>query len=201
MWVIYADTTDVSTVTLIAGNFCLLQRINTCQKEGAMPFIKPATVAVIVQLLIVFFSIASAETRSIQTELINELHHWIDTTTALPTAGTPVTTVFVNAQERTETSEMASTIGSVPRGLYDPDTGTITLVRSRSEENPQDVAVFLHELVHHRQGGRHSYCEAAKEHAAYHAQKDWLAERELTLYVNRIAIILASSCAARDHHP
>ena len=166
-----------------------------------MLFIKRATVAAIVQLLIAFFSIASAETRSIQTELINELHHWIDTTTALPTAGTPATIVFVDAQERAEPSEMASMIGSVPRGLYDPDTGTITLVRPWSEENPQDVAVFLRELVHHRQGGKHYYCEAAKERAAYHAQKDWLAERELTLDVNWIAIILASSCAARDHHP
>ncbi len=55
MWVIYVDTTDLSTVTPLAGNFRLLQRINTCQKEGALPFIKRDTVAVIVQLLIVFF--------------------------------------------------------------------------------------------------------------------------------------------------
>lgn len=166
-----------------------------------MFFTKRATVAVAAQLLIAFSSIAGAETHSIQAGLTEELHHWIDTTTALPAAGTPATIVFVDARELAEPSEMASMIGSVPRGLYGPDTGTITLVRPWSAEKPQDVAVLLHELVHHRQSGKHYYCEAAKEYAAYNVQKDWLAERELPLDVNWIAVVLASSCAARDIHP
>ncbi len=162
---------------------------------------KRATFAVAAQLLFAFLNVAGAETGYIQTELVEELHHWIDTTTALPTAVTPAKIVFVDAQDVAEPSEMASMIGSVPRGLYDPDIGTITLVNPWSAENPQDVAVLLHELVHHRQGGNHFYCEAAKEYAAYHVQKDWLAERELPLDVNWIAVVLASSCAARDIHP
>ncbi|AXI56378.1 hypothetical protein C1J05_19370 [Sulfitobacter sp. JL08] len=160
-----------------------------------------ATVAVAAQLLIAYSSIAGAEPSSIQAGLIEELHYWIDTTTVLPAADTSATIVFVDAQDLAEPSEMASMIGSTPRGLYDPDTGTISLVRPWSAENPQDVAVLLHELVHHRQGGKHFYCEAAKEHAAYHVQKNWLAEREITLDVNWIAIVLASSCAVRDTHP
>ncbi len=166
-----------------------------------MLFTKRATVAVAAQLLIAFSSIAGAEPRSIQAGLIDELNHWIDTTTALPAADIPANIELVDSQDVIEPSEMASMIGSIPRGLYDPDTGTISLVRPWSAENPQDVAVLLHELVHHRQGGKHFYCEAAKEHAAYHVQKNWLAERELTLDVNWIAIVLASSCAARDIHP
>lgn len=166
-----------------------------------MLFTKRATVAVAAQLLFACSSIAGAETRSIQTGLIEELHHWIDTTTDLPTADTPAAIVFMDAQDVAEPSEMASIIGSKPRGLYDPETGTITLVRPWSAEDPQDVAVLLHELVHHRQGGKHFYCEAAKEYAAYHVQKDWLAERELPLDVNWIAVVLASSCTARDIHP
>ena len=160
-----------------------------------------ATVAVAAQLLIAYSSIAGAEPSSIQAGLIEELHYWIDTTTVLPAADTSATIVFVDARDLAEPSEMASMIGSTPRGLYDPDTGTISLVRPWSADKPQDVAVLLHELVHHRQDGKHFYCEAAKEHAAYHVQKNWLAERELTLDVNWIAIVLASSCAVRDIHP
>jgi hypothetical protein len=159
-----------------------------------------ATFAVAAQLLIAYSSIAGAEPSSIQAGLIEELHYWIDTTTALPAADTSATIVFVDARDLAEPSEMASMIGSTPRGLYDPDTGTISLVRPWSADKPQDVAVLLHELVHHRQDGKHFYCEAAKEHAAYHVQKNWLAERELTLDVNWIAIVLASSCAVRDIH-
>lgn len=166
-----------------------------------MLFTKRATVAVAAQLLIAFSNIAGAETRSIQAGLIDQLNHWIDTKTALPPADISVNIELVDSQDVIEPSEMASMIGNIPRGLYDPDTGTISLVRPWSAENPQDVAVLLHELVHHRQGGKHFYCEAAKEHAAYHVQKNWLAERELTLDVNWIAIVLASSCAARDIHP
>ena len=160
-----------------------------------------ATVAVAAQLLIAYSSIAGAEPSSIQAGLIEELQYWIDTTTALPAADTSATIVFVDARDLAKPSEMASMIGGTPRGLYDPDTGTISLVRPWSAENPQDVAVLLHELVHHRQGGKHFYCEAATEHAAYHVQKNWLAEREITLDVNWIAIVLASSCAVRDIHP
>lgn len=154
-----------------------------------------------VPFLIAFSSVAKADTRVIGPGVIAELHHWIDTTTDLPAADRPASVVFRDAQDVTAPSEMASLIGSRPRGSYDPDTGTITLVRPWSVENPQDVAVLLHELVHHRQSGKHYYCQAAKEHAAYHIQKAWLADRDLPLDVNWIAVVLASSCAARDIHP
>ena len=159
-----------------------------------------ATVAVAAQLLFACTIPASAETANVDSSLIEELHHRIDTSTDLPTADMKPTIVFADPQDIEKPSEIASMIGGTPRGLYDPDTHTITLIRPWSADNPQDVAVLLHELVHHRQGGKHFYCEAAKEHTAYHLQKDWLAERGHPLDVNWIAVVLASSCASRDIH-
>jgi len=166
-----------------------------------MLFAKCTTVAVVAQLLVAFSSAAEAEPGSVHARLVEDLHQWIDTSTDLPAEAAPATIVFVDVQDVADPGEIATMIGRSPRGLYDPDTGTITLVRPWSAENPQDVSVLLHELVHHRQSGKHYYCAAAKEHAAYNAQKDWLAERDLSLDVNWIAVVLASSCAARDIHP
>lgn len=162
---------------------------------------KCVLVAVAAKLLLACSGTVAAETPPIPAGLVTELHHWIDTTTDLPAETTPARFVFADAQDLADPSEMASMIGSKPRGLYDPESGTITLIRPWSPANPQDVAVLLHELVHHRQGGKHYYCEAAKEYTAYHVQKDWLAESERPLDVNWIAVVLASSCVARDIHP
>ncbi len=152
-------------------------------------------------LLFAIATVAQAETASVRHALTAELELWIDVATELPSAAVPAKIVFADPQDIAEPSEMASLIGGRPRGMYDPDSGTITLVRPWSADNPQDVAVLLHELVHHRQENEHYYCEMAKEHSAYHLQQEWLAERGLTLSVNWIAIVLASSCAARDVHP
>nr|WP_069300746.1 DUF6647 family protein [Neptunicoccus sediminis] len=61
--------------------------------------------------------------------------------------------------------------------------------------------MLLHELVHHRQNNMHYYCEAAKEFAAYKTQRAWLEERGLSLNVNWIGVVLASSCTPKDIHP
>ncbi|RFP89826.1 hypothetical protein DZK27_05020 [Rhodobacteraceae bacterium 63075] len=166
-----------------------------------MLFTKRATVAVAAGLHIAFSGLAMAEPPSIDARLLDALHHWIDNATDLPAADKPANIVFADPQDLAQPGEMASMIGSHPRGLYEPATATITLVRPWSTDNLQDVAVLLHELVHHRQGGKHFYCEAAKEYDAYEVQKDWLAQRDLPLDVNWIGIVLASSCAARDVHP
>ena len=160
-----------------------------------------AAVAAAAPILFAVSNVAGAESVPVRTALIEELHLWIDAETDLPAAERPAKIIFADLRDVAEPSDMASMIGSKPRGIYDPDTGTITLVRPWSADDPQDVAVLLHELVHHRQGGEHYYCEMAKEHAAYRLQQDWLAERDLALNVNWIAVVLASSCAARDIHP
>lgn len=71
-----------------------------------------------------------------------------------------------------------------------------------SARDPQDVAVLLHELVHHRQAGaRHYYCPGAQEPLAYELQRDWLAERGLETRINWIAVRLEAGCTPRDIHP
>lgn len=163
--------------------------------------LKCATFAVAAQLIISVSIEAMADTPEIPTTLIEDLHVWIDATSDLPRMHPPANIVFAEPHEVTDPSEMAATIGNVPRGLYSPRSGEITLVLPWSVSNPQDVSVLLHELVHHRQNGKHYYCETAKEETAYSLQSQWLAERGKTLNVNWIAVILASSCAPRDIHP
>jgi hypothetical protein len=87
------------------------------------------------------------------------------------------------------------------RGLYDPETDTIYLVRPWDLEEAEDVAVLLHELVHHRQAPHHWYCAGAQEPPAYRLQDAWLAERGLQAEVNWIAVILEGGCQRRDFHP
>lgn len=160
-----------------------------------------ATLAVAAQLFAAISTEAFAERAEIPATLVEELNSWIDTATDLPRAREPAKIDFAEPGDLTETSKMAYAIGKVPRGLYEPGTGKITLVRPWSADNPQDAAVLLHELIHHRQEGKHFYCEAAREHSAYSWQRDWLGQRDQPLNVNWIAVVLASSCAARDIHP
>jgi len=161
---------------------------------------KRATLAVAALFHFAFSQAAAADDPDIDPALIEQIDAWIDTATDLPAAAGPVRIAFADAAEVAVPGELASAIGRRPRGLYDPATQTITLVRPWSAGDPQDLSVLVHELIHQRQGSKHYYCEAAKEHAAYHAQKVWLAERGLPLEVNWIAVVLASSCIPRDIH-
>ena len=163
--------------------------------------LKRVTLAVTAKISIALSTAALADTPVIPPTLLEELHAWIDAASDLPRPSDPAKIVFADPHEVTEPSKMAAVIGNVPRGLYAPETGEITLVLPWSAQDPHDVSVLLHELVHHRQNAKHYYCEAAKEHTAYKLQKAWLAERHLTLDVNWVAVILASSCTPRDIHP
>lgn len=135
-----------------------------------------------------------------QQTLVASLERWIDENTDLPPADRPAR-IQLGSSEDDLTGDAARLIGNRVRGLYDPDTGVITLMRPWDANNPVDVSVLLHELIHHRQSRRHYYCPAAREYPAYKLQARWLAERNLTLDVNWIGVVLASSCAPRDIHP
>lgn len=87
------------------------------------------------------------------------------------------------------------------RAFYDPVAETVFLVHPWSAHNPRDVAILLHELVHHRQVDRHYACAGAQELPAYRAQEAWLAERGLELDVNWFAIVLDAGCTPLDIHP
>ncbi len=87
------------------------------------------------------------------------------------------------------------------RGIYDPDRSEILLVRPWSPDDPEDVSVLLHELVHHRQAPHHWYCPAAQELPAYRLQEKWLAANGRTADVNWLAVVLDAGCTPRDIHP
>ena len=88
------------------------------------------------------------------------------------------------------------------RGFYDIELEVIYIVKPWSPQNPKDVSVVLHELVHHRQQtAQHWYCPGAQELPAYRLQEKWLAERGLTVPINWVAVVLEAGCSRRDMHP
>ena len=92
--------------------------------------------------------------------------------------------------------------GPHQRGFYDIELGVIYIVKPWSPNNPQDVSVVLHELVHHRQQtAQHWYCPGAQELPAYRLQEKWLAERGLAVPINWVAVVLEAGCSRRDVHP
>ncbi len=87
------------------------------------------------------------------------------------------------------------------RGLFDPDAGRIWLVRPWNPDNPEDLGVLLHELVHARQTAQRWECPQAMELPAYKLHELRLQENGITPDFNCLSIYLQSSCRPRDHHP
>lgn len=133
--------------------------------------------------------------------LVDQLDGWLDVHSDLPRRDTAARIVRVGPDAAERIMGPPGRGQGPTRGFYDPDTGTIYLVEPWSAENPADVSVLLHELIHHRQDDRYYACPGAQELPAYRAQKAWLAERGLPLDVNWIAIVLAAGCTPRGIHP
>jgi hypothetical protein len=134
--------------------------------------------------------------------LTEELERWLDVETDYPRRAAQPALRLIGAAEAAALPGTATRSAGRTRGLYDPDTATIYLVQPWSMRRAQDVAVLLHELVHHRQtGARHWYCPGAQEPEAYALQQEWLGRRGLEARVNRIAVVLAAGCTPRDIHP
>lgn len=135
-------------------------------------------------------------------DLTGILNRWLDGHSPYPRRADPVTVRLIDRSATATLKGSAARMGQNTRGLYDPDTATIWLVAPWSPKRAGDVAVLLHELVHHRQqGARHWYCPGAQEPDAYGLQDAWLAERGLRADVNRIALVLEAGCTRRDIHP
>ncbi|WP_420326882.1 DUF6647 family protein [Mameliella sp.] len=141
-----------------------------------------------------------AETTS---DLVTHLEDWLDARTELPGRGTPPQIrVIGETRARNLLTRPASRKGGRTRGLYDPESGTVYLIRPWDPRNPFDASVLLHELVHHRQAkAGHWYCPGAQELPAYRLQDAWLHEMGLAADVNWIAVVLEASCPRRDIHP
>lgn len=83
------------------------------------------------------------------------------------------------SQNKLLSRSQRETTGSNPReavAIYDDSTGTILLTEGWSSDNPADLSVLVHEMVHHIQyKSRMRYaCPAAREEQAYAAQDKWL---------------------------
>jgi len=146
--------------------------------------------------------LAWREARSLP-DLVAHLETWLDENTDLPRrAEAPEIWQTSTATVARLAPMRAASDASRTRGLYDPASETIWLVRPWNAKNPYDVSVLLHELVHHRQAGHgHWYCPGAQELPAYRLQQAWLNEMGLEPNVNWVAVILEAGCTPRDIHP
>jgi hypothetical protein len=144
----------------------------------------------------------SAEPQTLP-ELVAQLESWLDIHAAQPMRSERPTIRFIDVDLAVQLAGKHSLALEVaPRGLYDAETQTISLVLPWSVENPHDVSVLLHELVHHRQAtAGHWYCPGAMELPAYRLQQAWLNELNLEASINWVAVVLESGCAPRDIHP
>lgn len=134
--------------------------------------------------------------------LVATLEDWLDKRSDWPRRGTAPHVRFVSAwQAASRQGATASFQRGHLRGLYDPDRAEILLVRPWNPRAASDVAVLLHELVHHRQAPHHWYCPAAQELPAYRLQEAWLLEQGAAVDVNWLAVVLDAGCTPRDIHP
>ncbi|MEQ9258998.1 MAG: hypothetical protein RIG84_07845 [Roseovarius sp.] len=141
-----------------------------------------------------------AEAQDLAT-LAAALEHWLDTESPYP-ARTTRPGIHLISPQRAAALSGHGYRGATRRGLYDPDTQTVYLVRPWSMRDAADVSVLLHELAHHRQAtARHWVCPGQQELPAYRLQAAWLAEQGESISINWIAASLAAGCTPRDFHP
>jgi hypothetical protein len=136
-------------------------------------------------------------------DTMEELNLWLDAYTDLPRPDAPVGRVqLVRPGAEILYEGQTTRIDDTVRGVYDADTATIYLVRQWHGETAFDRSVLLHEMVHHRQqAAQHWYCPQAMEWDAYQIQEAYLNAHGESGDFNWAWVLLASSCAVRDHHP
>lgn len=139
------------------------------------------------------------------TESITELQEvfdtWLDQNTNFQRPETSLTIEIISASFAASIQGSSASRFGRTRGLFDPKSSTIYLIRPWDRKNPHDASVLLHELVHARKVSRHYFCPGAQEEAAYRLQDDWLRERGMQAKVNWIAVVLEAGCGRRDFHP
>ena len=129
--------------------------------------------------------------------LVDKLDSWLDRESHYPRRPEAATVRLFDPKDVNPATYLSGVEGSKLRGYYVPSSSTIWLVRPWSADNPRDVSVLLHELVHHRQQVLKLWqCPNAQELSAYKLQDRWLAERGLHARVNWLAVLIGSSCHA-----
>lgn len=87
------------------------------------------------------------------------------------------------------------------RAVYDWPHQRVLIVAPWDAENPRDVSVLLHELVHHVQLADRAWPRLqAPEWEAYTLQERWLEERGIESGFDWLQIYFLSRCP-RDIHP
>lgn len=144
---------------------------------------------------------AADDGHGVSPALLKDLNVWLDAETEFARRDQPPKIEVIGPARAEALYGIADRSGGRLRGLYDADSGTIYLTAPWSPGDPRDVSVLLHEIVHHRQAGKHWYCEQAQEWRAYQIQAQWLNERQIDDGFYWPAILLQSSCTRRDIHP
>lgn len=176
-----------------------------------MTFVKTASKAALVSLFLSGAvsaepSISGAqmafEPRAIL-DTVGELDAWLDIYSDLPQAEEPVREIaLIEAGTEVLYEGQMTQLDDNVRGLYDATTATIYLVRPWFGDTARDRSVLLHEMAHHRQAtAQHWYCPQAMEWGAYLLQEKYLNVLDQSGGFNWGWVLLASSCAVRDHHP
>lgn len=144
---------------------------------------------------------ASDGVHAISDTLLHDLNRWLDAETEFTRRNSAPKIAFIEDDRAEKLRGVPGRSSGKTRGLYDEATETILLAKPWSPEDPHDISVLLHELVHHRQASRHWYCPQAQEWRAYQIQSQWLAEQNIQDDFYWPAILLHSSCVRRDIHP
>lgn len=134
--------------------------------------------------------------------MVLELLDWIGAASGYDVDGVPPPTIFF-CDEGEELRYSGATVVVEPhdRGIYDPATRSVYLVRPWSPDDPEDVAVLLHELVHDVQFSNRTWeCPNATETEAYTLHAAWLAERGIEAEIDWFKINVWSQCR-RNPHP
>jgi hypothetical protein len=111
---------------------------------------------------------------------------------------------FTPSQQREVASALHESGGQPSRreavAVYDDATKTIFLPDTWKGDNPADISVLIHELVHHLQNmARLRYeCAGAREQVAYAAQEKWLnlVQRDLLseFQIDRFTLKVSTAC-------
>ncbi len=133
-------------------------------------------------------------------EIVTELVGWIALNTSYDVSQvyrTPPEIVFCSVGQTVPYEGDELIVESSLRAAYDLHRRLIYLVQPWSEDNPRDVSVLLHELLHDVQlSNREWPCVAAPELEAYWLQDKWLAGRGIASGFDWEAIWILSRCPA-----
>lgn len=135
------------------------------------------------------------------TELVVVLMMWATAVAGLPpTSDLPRIAFASRATLAALHTGQATTRSLDIEGVYHTPTRTIVLAADWDADDPVDVSVLVHEIVHHLQesAGERYACPQEREARAYAVQEQWLAIFGLDLQqafeIDRMTLLLRTKC-------